>query len=946
MFPAKFRTTQTFVFLALLLCLLAPSLFAQGPVILSADGQTDTYTLLDNTLGGTAEETPDCSHTAFGPHITQAPDSDLGKPVFVFHIHVTPDNDRCINFDRQRVEIKTYGPSPDYLKAFLGDTVTYDWKFKLDAGFQPSPNFTHIHQIKAGDGDADAPLITITPRFGSPNSLQLIHSTGSSPGVNLGTLMSTPLAPFLGTWVEAHEHITFGSSAFGGVGHYSLTIKRISDGVVLLTYNNDNIDLWRTSTTFCRPKWGIYRSLNSPSYLRDEDVRFNDYCLAKGTDTCPTSNPPDFTISATPATGTVTAGNSATYTVNISPTNGFTGSVSLTASGLPSGATASFNPVSVSGSGSSTLTVSSSSSTPAGSYTLTVTGTSGTLTHTATVTLNVTDFTLSATPSSQTINANGGTSYTATVTPANGFNGSVSLGVSGLPTGATASLSPASISGGSGSSTLTVSTDCSTPAGTYTLIITGTSGTLSHSASVTLVVNPPASDFTLSASPSSQTVIVGGGTSYTATVGAQNCFAATVSFSVTGLPAGATASFSPASVTGSGNSTLSVTTSSTTPTGSFTLTITGTSGSLTHSATMTLIVTDFSLSESSSSLTVTAGNCGSDTITVTPINSFSGTVSFSTSGLPAGATASFSPATVTGSGSSTLTICTSTSTAAGTYPLTVAATSGGLSHSLPLSLVVNTAPPPDFSLSASPSSLTVTAGNAATSTVTVAALNGFSGSVSLSVSGLPTGATGSFTPPSVTGSGTSTLNISTLNTAPPGSYTLVVTGTSGSLTHTVSVTLTVNGTCVTATSGGPWINTAIASQVGTFTVIFDTTPSASPLNAVVALSNGAQTAYTGFATLVRFNPSGDIDARNGGVYSALSVIPFAGGKTYHFRLVINVPARTYSIFVTPPGGTELTVGTNFGFRTEQNTVTSLDHWGTFVNTSNPGSLTTCNFAIP
>src|SRR6266849_6103262 len=167
MFPAKFRTTQTFVFLALLLCLLAPSLFAQGPVILSADGQTDTYTLLDNTLGGTAEETPDCSHTAFGPHIT--------------------------------------------------------------------------------------------------------------------------LAPFLGTWVEAHEHITFGSSAFGGVGHYSLTIKRISDGVVLLTHNNDNIDLWRTSTTFCRPKWGIYRSLNSPSYLRDEDVRFNDYCLAKGTDTCPTS---------------------------------------------------------------------------------------------------------------------------------------------------------------------------------------------------------------------------------------------------------------------------------------------------------------------------------------------------------------------------------------------------------------------------------------------------------------------------------------------------------------------------------------------------------------------------------------------------------------------------------------------------------------------------------
>jgi len=261
-------------------------------------------------------------------------------------------------------------------------------------------------------------------------------------------------------------------------------------------------------------------------------------------------------------------------------------------------------------------------------------------------------------------------------------------------------------------------------------------------------------------------------------------------------------------------------------------------------------------------------------------------------------------------------------------------------------LVVNTAPPPNFSLAASPSSQTVTAGSGTSYTATVSALNGFGGSVSLSVSGLPAGATGGFTPASVTGSGTSTLSISSSNTTPPGSYPLTITGTSGSVTHTASVTLTVNGTCVTATSGGPWQNTAIAAQTGTFTAIFDTTPSASPLNAVVALSNGAQTAYTAFATLVRFNPSGDIDARNGGVYSALSVIPFAGGKTYHFRLVINVPARTYSIFVTPPGGTELTVGTNFGFRTEQNTVTSLDHSGAFVNTSNPGSLMTCNFAIP
>jgi hypothetical protein len=100
------------------------------------------------------------------------------------------------------------------------------------------------------------------------------------------------------------------------------------------------------------------------------------------------------------------------------------------------------------------------------------------------------DFSLSATPSSQTLTAGGSTSYTASVSPINGFTGTVDLSVSGLPSGATGSFNPASVSGGSGSSTLSVSTSDSTPAGSYTLTITGTSGSLSHAANVTLVVNP------------------------------------------------------------------------------------------------------------------------------------------------------------------------------------------------------------------------------------------------------------------------------------------------------------------------------------------------------------------------------------------------------------------------------------------------------------------------
>jgi uncharacterized membrane protein len=200
------------------------------------------------------------------------------------------------------------------------------------------------------------------------------------------------------------------------------------------------------------------------------------------------------------------------------------------------------------------------------------------------------DFSIAATPASQTVTAGAGTSYTATVSAINGFTGAVALSVSGLPAGAAGTFTPASLTG-SGASTLAVTTSSTTPTGTYTLTITGTSGTLTHSATVTLVVGtPPPPDFTISAAPASRTVVRPASTSYTVTVGALNGFTGTVNLSVTNLPRNSTASFSPASITGSGTSTLTVTTNSTTRTGSRVLTITGTSGTLTHSTTVTIVV--------------------------------------------------------------------------------------------------------------------------------------------------------------------------------------------------------------------------------------------------------------------------------------------------------------------------------------------------------------------
>jgi hypothetical protein len=477
--------------LALFLAVYSQAAIAQTTTTLTADGTTDTYTLINGVLGGTAEETPDCSHPAFGPHITQSFDNTLGKHVFDFWIHVTPDNDRCINFDRQRNEIKTYGPSPAAVKAFLGDTMDFRWQFQLGAGFQPSPSFTHVHQIKAGDGNDADPVITVSAYSGSPDILRINH--WDDAGVET-ILTSTDLTPFKGTWVEADEHIDF-----NWTGTYSLSIRRVSDGAVLFTYANNSIQMWRTGTTFIRPKWGIYRSLIDSSYLRDENVLFGGFCIGKSAD-CPSfsSSQPDFSIADSPGSAAVTAGNSVNTTVAVSPVNSFSDAVNLSASGLPAGTSASFNPGTINGgSGSSILTVATSASTPASTYTITITGTdaSGSPTHATSFVLTVNalaqpDFGMSASPSSlRVVRGNSGSSV-ITVSGSNGFADAVNLSASGLPSGATASFNPASISGGSGSSTLTIATSTTTPIGTYAITVTGTAaaGAPSHSVVVTLTV--------------------------------------------------------------------------------------------------------------------------------------------------------------------------------------------------------------------------------------------------------------------------------------------------------------------------------------------------------------------------------------------------------------------------------------------------------------------------
>ena len=124
------------------------------------------------------------------------------------------------------------------------------------------------------------------------------------------------------------------------------------------------------------------------------------------------------------------------------------------------------------------------------------------------------DYSISVSPTSQTVVAGGSTSYTVSTTALNGFNGAVNFGVSGLPAGVTGTFGPTSVTG-TGSTTLTIKTTTGASVGSSTIRVTSTSGSLSHNSSATLSIQAvPNYSISVSALPS-QTVVAGGSTSYT-----------------------------------------------------------------------------------------------------------------------------------------------------------------------------------------------------------------------------------------------------------------------------------------------------------------------------------------------------------------------------------------------------------------------------------------------
>jgi subtilase family serine protease len=311
---------------------------------------------------------------------------------------------------------------------------------------------------------------------------------------------------------------------------------------------------------------------------------------------------PSFTLSDSPSSLTITQGGSGTSTITVNDVNGFTGSVTLSASGLPSGVTAAFgtNPTT----GTSVLTLTASSTATTGNATVTITGTSGSLTATTTLALTVNstatpNFSVSASPTSVTVTQGASGTSTITVTSTGGFNSATTLSASGLPSGVTAAFSTNPVTppaNGSATSTLTLTASSSAAVGTATVTITGTSGSTSHSTTITLTVNQSTgtANFTLSLSPSSFTVDERGSVSTTLTITSVNGFHSAVDLSVNEFPSGVSATASANPVTppanGSVNVTITWSASRRAPTGTTTIELIGTSGSLTNQIPVTITV--------------------------------------------------------------------------------------------------------------------------------------------------------------------------------------------------------------------------------------------------------------------------------------------------------------------------------------------------------------------
>ena len=480
---------------------------------------------------------------------------------------------------------------------------------------------------------------------------------------------------------------------------------------------------------------------------------------------------PDYSLSLAPAALTINQGANGTSNVTITRTN-FTDAVTLSLAGAPAGVTGAFVPAAPTGT-TSTLTVTVGASVAPGVYNLMVNGSATPGNRSTPLTLTVApapDYSLAVLPTALTLVE--GTNGTAgvTITRTN-FTGAVTLAIGNAPPGVTGSFAPAAPTGTA--STLTLTVAFGVAPGVYNLTVDGTGAPGSRSAALELTVTALPPNFSLTVAPPSLTIVQGGSDNATVTINRTN-FTGDVSLGINAAPGGVSGSFAPSSTTGT-TSTLTVNVGAAVPPGTYGVEIAGngTPGMRTTILSLTVVSgADYTLSLAPTSLSINQNSTGDVAVTINRTN-FTGPVTLSLGGAPAGVTGAFVPAAPTGT-ASTLTITVGAAVTPGTYNLTVDGTAAPRNRSEPLTLTV--LPAPNYLLDASPDTLTIQQGNNDNTVVSIARIN-FAGAITLNLGNAPANVTGAFVPPVPTGAAsTSTLTVTVGAAVAPGFYNLTVNG--------------------------------------------------------------------------------------------------------------------------------------------------------------------------
>ena len=418
--------------------------------------------------------------------------------------------------------------SPNYYVAFGNDSASLDiWKFHADFATPANATFTHSNipappfaaacsgggtcipqsgTTQLLDSLADRLMHRLAYRnFGDHESLVVNHSVtaGSSVGVRWYEIRSPGGAAAVyqsGTYAPDSNYRWMGSITMDHVGNiavgYSVSSSSMHPAIRYTgRASTDPPGILQAESTILNGagsqtgglnRWGDYSALTiDPT----DDCTFfytNEYLKADGAfnwstqiasfkfPSCGGSPPVLTTITVSPASASVQTGGTQQFTATgydqfghpLSPQPTFTWAVSgggtISSSGLFTAGSSAGGP----------FTVSASSSNVRGTASVTVTSVPP-------------DFSLSASPTSQSVRRGHTATYTVTITPSHGFGGAVTLSLTGQPSGSTVKFTP---NPGTARSTLTVQTLSTTIRKTYTLTIRGVSGSLSHTTTTHLTV--------------------------------------------------------------------------------------------------------------------------------------------------------------------------------------------------------------------------------------------------------------------------------------------------------------------------------------------------------------------------------------------------------------------------------------------------------------------------